>query len=183
VNLTGPNSVRPSDTSTHSTRQRSRRCHRSPTRSPGGGRIERYAPEVPGLLQRWDEATVALGANDGGVLIHGDLNVGNVLWGNPVLLCDLEALCTGPAEWDLAKLYNSAAVLHGDGAARLLRAGYVGPVRAGVLDACLVVDHIKSTTWQLSEIDAGINLGVERGALLAALADGQVVEQSRADGA
>jgi aminoglycoside/choline kinase family phosphotransferase len=45
------------------------------------------------------------------VLLHGDMNEGNVLWGvNPLpVLCDFEAMTRGPWAWDMVNMIVSVA--------------------------------------------------------------------------
>lgn len=140
------------------------------TLTRGKDRVERYAAEVPGLLRRWEDSVEHLYRSGGEGVIHGDMNVGNILWGDPVMLCNFEAFCTGPAEWDLARLCNSADARFGRGTHRLVLAGYGGQIDACAFTACAAIDHLKHITWQLSEIDSGIDLGIQREELLTLLA-------------
>ena len=126
------------------------------TLTRGTLRIQRYAAEVPGLLDTWSTlvARLATACESREAVLHGDMNSGNILWGaDDVVLCDLEAVCVGPPEWDLAKLVNSlTAAGHSPDAFSRVRAGYGRPLRDEVFDACRAVDTVKSITWQLSEL-------------------------------
>jgi aminoglycoside phosphotransferase (APT) family kinase protein len=95
------------------------------TAGRGRARVEMLAqqsnlPGVPGmdprtLTGRFDAIhaafTLACAASTP-VLLHGDVNPGNVLWGvlpEPVL-CDFEALASGPWAWDLVNTQVAVAL-------------------------------------------------------------------------
>lgn len=134
----------------------------------GRARIARYDQELPGLLARWEALAVPL-TSAGHTVVHGDMNLSNVLWGDIVSVCDLEAVCAGPPEWDLAKLYETVLPAHGQAAFKQVLTGYPHPVRDDVLAAAIATNHVKATTWQLAELDAGAPASSSRPELLVRL--------------
>lgn len=131
-------------------------------------RVEHYNRELPGLLRRWEQLSSLLYGIPARSLVHGDMTLSNVLWGSDVILCDLEALCAGPREWDLAKLHDTVVSAHGPVAFAEVLRGYPHTVDYPVLEACLAVNRVKTATWHLGECDAGI-MSAQRSELVATL--------------
>lgn len=132
-------------------------------------RVEHYDGELPGLLRRWKELSSPLYASEARGLLHGDMTLSNVLWGEDVLLCDLEALCTGPREWDLAKIHGTIVNTWGPSAFTEILLGYPYAVDFPMLRVCIAANLIKASSWRLAECDAGI-MPAQRSELVAAVA-------------
>lgn len=132
-------------------------------------RIEHYDREFPGLLRRWKQLSAPLYASTACDLIHGDMTLSNVLWGSDVLVCDLEALCTGPREWDLAKIHGSIVKTYGPATYEEVLLGYQHTIDFPVLEACIATNLIKDASWQLAECDAGMITANTRSELIATL--------------
>jgi aminoglycoside phosphotransferase (APT) family kinase protein len=131
-------------------------------------RVEHYDRELPGLLRRWEQLSSSLYASPARGLIHGDMTLSNILWGSDVILCDLEALCTGPREWDLAKIYETIVGTHGPAAFAEVLLGYQNTVDYPLLEACIAANLVKASTWRLEECDAGV-MPTQRSELVATL--------------
>ena len=131
-------------------------------------RVEHYDRELPGLLRRWEQLSASLYASPARGLIHGDMTLSNILWGSDVILCDLEALCTGPREWDLAKIYETVVGTHGPAAFAEVLLGYQHSVDYPLLEACIAANIVKASTWHLAECDAGM-MSAQRSELVATL--------------
>jgi len=69
--------------------------------------------QLTAAFKRLSAALAAACAASEPVLLHGDLNAGNVLWGvlPHAVLCDFEALTQGPWAWDL--VHAQVAVARG----------------------------------------------------------------------
>lgn len=135
----------------------------------GRRRIEHYDRELPGLLRHWEQISAPLYESTGRGLIHGDMTLSNVLWGHEVLVCDLEALCTGPPEWDRAKLHDTVVDVHGTAAFAEVLLGYHHTVDHYMLKTCIAANRVKTATWHLAECDAG-SPSAQRSDLVASLA-------------
>lgn len=131
-------------------------------------RVEHYDRELPGLLRRWEQLSSSLYESPARGLIHGDMTLSNILWGSDVVICDLEDLCTGPREWDLAKIYETVVGTHGPAAFAEVLLGYQHSVDYPLLEACIAANLVKSATWHLAECDAGM-MSAQRSELVATL--------------
>lgn len=86
----------------------------------GRGRVEELARDPKGfdidadtitsMFNDLEQAFVSVCESEPAVLLHGDMNDGNVLWGaGPTRVCDLEACTQGPWVWDLVNTKLSVA--------------------------------------------------------------------------
>lgn len=87
--------------------------------------------------------------------LHGDAHHGN-LWVTPggMIWGDLEDVCTGPIEWDLAALTASSIVLGRGRAAAEALAAYGKPYDSARLDVLIVARTLQAVAWSLVALDS-----------------------------
>ena len=109
---------------------------------------------VSKLLERWQRCVHMMNGiitDDPPVIVHGDLHPGNVVrWHGELVLCDLDGLCRGPREADIAKLMFHFDRFREAGACTEFLAAYPHPFASETVETLRTVLEISACIWLAS---------------------------------
>ena len=112
---------------------------------------QNYVSTLTERWQRCDNMLRDLAFDGQPVIVHGDLHTGNVVrWHGELVLCDLDGLCRGPREVDLAKLVFHLDRFRAAGACAEFLDAYPYPSNSETVGPLRTVLEVSACVWLAS---------------------------------
>jgi len=110
----------------------------------------------------WERESTRIATAPQVPVLHGDVNLGNVLWSDRPLLVDLERCSSGPPEWDFARLMLEVPLRHSAASMDDIIRGYEMVLEEELLTACTRLIAVYALGWRLHEAEVSEVLEDER---------------------